>query len=215
MKSLPDIILVGGGGHCSSVIDVIENEGRYRIAGIVDVPEKVGHMMLNYPVIGNDSELEDLIAKFSMAHISMGHISSPEKRIQLYNIIIALGATTPVIIAPSAHVSKYATIGEGSIVMHQALVNVHARIGDNCIINNKALIEHNTQIGNHCHVSTGAIVNGSCNIGPSCFIGSGAVIKHGISIAQNSIIGAGAVVYKDINKSGTYVGNPTKQIFRL
>ena len=34
------IILIGGGGHCRACIDVIEQEGRFTIAGIVDVPEK-------------------------------------------------------------------------------------------------------------------------------------------------------------------------------
>ncbi len=35
------IILIGGGGHCKSCIDVIEQEGRFQITGIVDVPEKM------------------------------------------------------------------------------------------------------------------------------------------------------------------------------
>ena len=35
----PKIILIGGGGHCKSVIDVIEEENKYIIAGIVDKKE--------------------------------------------------------------------------------------------------------------------------------------------------------------------------------
>lgn len=38
----PGLILVGGGGHCHSVIDVIEEAGEFRIAGIVDVKERAG-----------------------------------------------------------------------------------------------------------------------------------------------------------------------------
>ncbi len=30
---------MGGGGHCKSCIDVIEQEGKYKIAGIVDAKE--------------------------------------------------------------------------------------------------------------------------------------------------------------------------------
>lgn len=37
----PKLILIGGGGHCHSAIDVIEEEGRYQIAGIVDLPENL------------------------------------------------------------------------------------------------------------------------------------------------------------------------------
>jgi FlaA1/EpsC-like NDP-sugar epimerase len=33
------IILIGGGGHAHSVIDVIEQENKYEIVGIIDVEE--------------------------------------------------------------------------------------------------------------------------------------------------------------------------------
>ena len=36
---MKEIILIGGGGHCKSVIDVIELEGQFLIGGIVDRPE--------------------------------------------------------------------------------------------------------------------------------------------------------------------------------
>ena len=39
---MKNIILVGGGGHCRSVIDVIEQEGRYKISGIIDKPSLLG-----------------------------------------------------------------------------------------------------------------------------------------------------------------------------
>ena len=35
------LILIGGGGHCKSVIDVVESAG-YTILGIMDMPEMVG-----------------------------------------------------------------------------------------------------------------------------------------------------------------------------
>ena len=45
------IVLVGGGGHCHSVIDVIELEDKYEIIGIVDKKELIGqnHNILTYP----------------------------------------------------------------------------------------------------------------------------------------------------------------------
>ena len=53
-----DIILVGGGGHCQSVIDVIETTKQYRIAGIIDSVDLVGKNILSYPVIGSDIDIE-------------------------------------------------------------------------------------------------------------------------------------------------------------
>ncbi len=34
-----NVILIGGGGHCKYSIDVIEQERRFSIVGIIDMPE--------------------------------------------------------------------------------------------------------------------------------------------------------------------------------
>ena len=76
------------------------------------------------------------------------------------------------LVASTAHVSKYAVLGAGTVVMHQAFVNAGAVIGENVIINTFANIEHDAHIGNQCHISTGTMVNGDCVVGDNCFIGS-------------------------------------------
>tara|TARA_B100000795_G_scaffold218808_1_gene172986 strand:+ start:1469 stop:1654 length:186 start_codon:yes stop_codon:yes gene_type:complete len=57
------IILIGGGGHCKSVIDVIEQEKKYKISGIVDKSKSLGAKILGYKVIGNDLDLGFLAKK--------------------------------------------------------------------------------------------------------------------------------------------------------
>ena len=189
-----DIILIGGGGHCKSVIDVIEQEGRFEIVGIVDKPELLGSNVLGYSVIGNDSDLDSLAKKYQYALITVGQIKSPLLRIKLFDLAVEAGFKLPSIISPNAYVSKYASIGNGVIVMHNALVNVSASIGDNCIINSKALIEHNCLISKHCHISTNTVINGGVTVKPGCFIGSGAITKESITIGENSFIKAGSLV---------------------
>jgi sugar O-acyltransferase (sialic acid O-acetyltransferase NeuD family) len=187
------IILIGGGGHCKSCIDVIEQEGRFTIAGIVDMPEKKQNNVLGYPVIGSDADLAVLIKSFPNVLITLGQIKSPIRRIELFNDLIQMGARFPMIQSPLAYVSPHAKVGEGTIVMHHALINAGARVGKNCIINNKALIEHDAVIEDHCHISTGAIVNGGVIIGSSSFFGSGAVSKEYTSIPANSFIKANSL----------------------
>ena len=151
-----DIILIGGGGHCKSVIDVIEQEGRFEIVGIVDKPELLGSNVLGYSVIGNDSDLDSLAKKYQYALITVGQIKSPLLRIKLFDLAVEAGFKLPSIISPNAYVSKYASIGNGVVIMHHAIVNASVSIGDNCIINSKALIEHDCLISKHCHISTNA-----------------------------------------------------------
>ena len=188
------IILIGGGGNCKSVIDVIEQEAKFNIAGIVDRAELLGSKILGYQVIGNDLDLESLAKKYNYAIITVGHIKSALLRIKLFELAQKAGFILPSIISPNAHVSKHSKIGKGSIVMHHAIVNANTSIGDNCIINSKALIEHDCLISNHCHISTNAIINGGVKIGSKCFIGSNVTTKDNIIIKENSFIKAGSIV---------------------
>ena len=188
------IILIGGGGHCKSVIDVIEKEGQFKIAGIVDKPEFLGSDILGYSVIGNDSDLGNLAKKYQYALITVGQIKSPLLRIKLFELAEKSGFTLPSIISPRAYISKHAMVGKGVVIMHDVLINANAKIGDNCIINSKVLIEHDCSISKHCHISTNATINGGVTVKPGCFIGSGAITKESIIIAKNSFIKAGSLV---------------------
>lgn len=205
----PEIILIGGGGHCKSCIDVIEHENKYTIAGIIDVNEKVGQDVLGYSIIGCDDDIDNIAEKYDNFIITVGQLDNNTLRVKLYDKIKNLKKTLPVIISPNAYVSKNSEIGEGTIIMNNAILNTSSNIGVNCIVNTKALIEHDTSVGNHCHISTSSTVNGECNIGNNVFIGSRSVLVQEVEIEDNTFIGAGSVVIKNLSK-GNYFGNPAK-----
>lgn len=190
----PNIVLIGGGGHCRSCIDVIEMEDRYRIEGILDVTEKVGKDVLGYPIIGTDDDLGKLADKIDFFFITIGQVRPDNTRIFHFDRLRSFKQKLATIISPLAYVSKYASIGQGSIIMHFAQVNASAQIGMNCIINSKALIEHDVVIGDHCHISTGAIINGGAVIGKNSFMGSGSIIVQGIEVPSNSFIKANSIL---------------------
>jgi sugar O-acyltransferase (sialic acid O-acetyltransferase NeuD family) len=191
---MKEIILIGGGGHCKSVIDVIEQEGKFKIIGIVDKSELLGKEILGYKVIGNDSDLADLAKIHRNALITIGQIKSPINRIRLFALALKSGFVLPSIISPTAYVSMHSSIGNGVVVMHSAIINSHTTIGDNCIINSKALIEHDCKVHNHCHISTNATINGGVTVESESFIGSGATTKEFITIKKGSFVKAGSIV---------------------
>ncbi len=183
MKNMkPKILLIGGGGHCISVIDVIELEDKYTIAGIIDKKELLGQEILGYNVIGCDDDLTELFKTYKYAVITVGQIKSNKLKVKLFNLAKNIGYTLPTIISPLAYVSKHATIEEGSVVFHHALVNTNAKIGKNCIINSKALVEHDVVVEDHCHISTGAILNGGVVVKTNIFFGSNATSKEYIKV---------------------------------
>lgn len=190
---MDNIILVGGGGHCKSVIDVIESSQLFRIVGIVDLKENIGKTVLNYPVIGSDDDLPKLRKQYSFAIVTVGQIKSADIRISIYEKLTGLGYKIPVIKASDAYISKHSKIGAGTVIMHGAIINADSTIGCNCIINSKALIEHDATIGDHCHVSTAAVINGGAIVGSCSFIGSNSTMVHYSSTPSQSFIKANSL----------------------
>lgn len=204
----PMLILIGAGGHARSCIDVIEQQDCFHIAGLVGLPEQRGakYTDYGYPVIGVDDDLFSFAKSYQYALITIGQMQSSEHRIRLYRQTVQLGFQLPVIIAPTAHVSRHAVIGGGTIVMHGAIVNAGASIGENCIINSRSLIEHDTKVEDNCHISTGAILNGGVTVGAGSFIGSGSVIMQGVAIGRDCLVGMGMGVRHDLSNCTQFTG---------
>jgi sugar O-acyltransferase (sialic acid O-acetyltransferase NeuD family) len=201
-----NIILIGAGGHALSCIDVIEQENKYNIHGLVGLKDEVGKKISGYDVIATQDELVNLSKDFRYAFIAIGQIKSVKLRIDLYESVLNTGFKIPSIISPQSFISRNVQVGEGTIIMNGVILNSGVRIGNNCIINSKALIEHGTQIADHCHISTGAILNGDCVVESKSFVGSGAIVKHGITIKTSSFVNMGQIVTKNFDNLNKLAG---------
>lgn len=191
---MDSVVLIGSGGHCRSVIDVIEANGCYEIAALVDKKENIGQNILGYKITHCDADLESLARQYKNFIITVGQIKSPDVRIKLYEQIKKCGGRLVTLISPHAYVSRHALIGEGTVVLHGAVVNAAAKIADNCIINTMALIEHDVQIADHCHISTASVLNGGVRVGKGSFVGSNAIVHENCVITDKAVIAAGSVV---------------------
>jgi sugar O-acyltransferase (sialic acid O-acetyltransferase NeuD family) len=189
----PNIILIGGGGHCVSVIDVIENDNKFNILGVLDSNIKEKNV-LGYKILGGDNLIPELVNENTYFFITVGQVKNCTIRKNIAKNLKENNARLATIISSLAYVSKHAHIEEGTIIMNHAVINAKSRIGKNCIINTKSNIEHGVKIGDFCHISTCAVVNGDSLVGKGSFIGSNATISNGISIKENSIISAGTFI---------------------
>lgn len=202
--SKPAILLVGAGGHARACIDVVEQEARYAVAGLVGLASEVGSKVCGYPVLGTDEDLPALLGRHGVALISIGQIKTAELRERVFSLVERKGGVPPAIVSPRAYVSRHAHVGAGTIIMHGAIVNAGARVGRNCIINSMALVEHDSVIEDHCHVATSAALNSGVHVGHGSFIGSGATVRQSTRIGARCVIGMGQTVVADC-EPGTWL----------
>ncbi|WP_431163718.1 NeuD/PglB/VioB family sugar acetyltransferase [Flagellimonas beolgyonensis] len=211
---MKELILLGGGGHCESVIEVIHSMGEFTIKGILDpsydqnVPSKV----LGYPIIGNDEKIEKLISEGYQFVITVGQIHYSKLREKLFHKVVSNGGKLPIIKAKTSYVSREANISEGTVIHHNVFINANVNLGKCCIVNSGSIIEHSCSIGDFCHVSTGTILNGEVSCGKGVFIGSGTVVNQCIEIGDNLVIASGSLVRSHVMGNGVYAGNPLRKI---
>ncbi len=191
----PYIVLIGGGGHCVSVIDVIEKEDKYIIKGILDSNKEESNV-LGYPILGRDEKISELIDENTYFLITVGQIKNYSIRKKISEKLNKSKAKLATVISPYAYVSSHAIIKEGSVVMHQAFVNAKSIVGKHCIINTKANIEHGVEVKDFCHISTCSVINGDSFVEEGTFIGSNATISNGVIIKKDSVISAGKFIKK-------------------
>ena len=210
-RKLKKILLIGGGGHCKSVLDSLSDLKVYDDIGIVD--NSNSGTILNAHIVGDDSLLSSLINEgWTDAFVTVGSVGNASKRKDLYSMLKQLGYTIPAIIDKTAAVAQDVLIGEGTFVGKNAVINTGSKIDECCIINSGSVIEHECLIKEFAHVSPNATLCGQVKIGKETHIGAGSVIRQGLEIGDNVLIGIGSVVVSDIPSNSTAYGNPCKVV---
>ena len=204
------LLLLGGGGHCRSVLDSILSLGVYSDIGIVlpDNAEVSGAY-----VVGTDRDLPTLFQQgWTNAFITVGSVGNTALRRKLFGLIKQVGFHVPSIIDRTAALAKDIQIGEGCFVGKNAVVNTGAILGCCAIVNTGAVIEHDCVVGDFSHISSGAVLCGQVTIGHDTHIGAGAVVRQQIAIGNGVMIGLGSVVVKNIPDGATAYGNPCRVV---
>lgn len=210
------ILLIGGGGHCRSVLDCLLRSGTYDEIGIVDQDPYASPSLMGTPIIGTDDDLHALFdSGWVNAAVTLGSVGYPNRRRFLYQRLKEIGFVLPIIMDCSSLVGCEADLKEGTFVGKRAIINCRAQIGTCSIINTGAVIEHDCRIGSFAHISPGATLCGGVHIGENTHIGAGTVVRQQIEVGKDSIIGAGSVVVQNIPDAVEAYGNPCQVVKML
>ena len=214
---MKDLIILGTGGNCLDILDAVLqiNESSaapiYRLRGFLDDNRLSGENQFHgYPVLGPLTQA----TKHSDCFFVNG-IGS----FRNYWRKPAILATTSLgldrfetIIHPKASVSRFASLGAGTVVLQNATVNVRARIGNHVIILPNAVISHDVTIGDYSCIASAACIAGNVEIGECCYLGANCSVANNLLLGQGSLVGMGAVVLENVPSATVVVGNPARAI---
>jgi sugar O-acyltransferase (sialic acid O-acetyltransferase NeuD family) len=205
--NLNPLVIIGASGHAISIANVAKSAG-FTIKYFVDKSKK-GKELLGYSVIGDLAELQH-IDKFNFA-IGVGDNPSRER---IFKELKAEFDSMyfPPLIHQSAVVSFFAEVGDGTVVMPNAVIGPNSKIGMFCLINTQSSLDHDCVMSDFSSLAPAAITGGGVMLGFRSAVCIGAKIKHGIRIGDDSIVGANSYLNKDLANNQVAYGTPAREI---
>lgn len=204
------IFVYGASGHAKVVIDIIEKQGLYDIAFLIDDDISLkGQAIYSYTVLGGKPDL--LISGIKRGIVAIGNNRA---RSAVASWLTENGFVLISALHPAAQLARGVIVENGTIVMAGAVINSDAHIGRNVIVNTRASIDHDCIIGDGVHIAPGATLCGAVSVGPGSFVCAGSTIIPNLNIGSNVVIGAGATVISDIPDCVMVVGSPAKVLKR-
>lgn len=201
------LVMMGGSGHCKSVLDAIKMLSIYDDIVITDRYIPAGSEMSGCRIVGNDDVLNELFVDgYKDAVISVGSLKDTSSRRNIHLNAQRIGFCFPSIIDISAVIAEGVGISEGVFTGKKSVINSGSTIDRFSIINTGAIVEHDCHIGEFSHISVGSVICGNCNIGNDVFVGANATIIQGVRVGMNCVIGAGSVVLADVPDNTTVMG---------
>jgi sugar O-acyltransferase (sialic acid O-acetyltransferase NeuD family) len=210
---MDNIVIIGSAGHAKVVIDIVQQEGRYNIVGLLDRHRMVGEETLRYRVLGKEETLPEL----TKIHSLKGVIVAIGDNFNRSKVVSRVRGICPDLafvssVHPKASIATDVSIGEGTVIMAGVSVNSCCSIGRFCILNTNSSLDHDSIMEDFSSLAPRATTGGNCRIGSYSAISIGAVVIHGVHIGNNTVVGAASLVLKPIDSFIVAYGSPAKVI---
>ncbi|RKF17809.1 acetyltransferase [Alginatibacterium sediminis] len=197
---LKPLVIIGGGGHASVLVDILLSQQRTIIAIIS--PEKNGERSIfeEFKRLSNDIDIHSYDCKEVNLVNGIGMLPKNLLRRRVNQYYLSLGYQFETVVADNAYVSPFARIDKGAQILSGAIIQTGAVVGAHTIANTGSIVEHDCVVGDYNHIGPRATLCGQVLTEENVFVGAGATVIQSVCLAQNCVIGAGATIVRNINR---------------
>lgn len=212
MKSLKDLVIIGGGGNAQECLWVAQRinqvHPQWNILGFTEKNLNIMHID-SYQRLG---DLDWLASRNRTIYCvcSIANISVRRKIVEYLSDFSHIQWAT--LVDPSAIIHQNAKIGKGSVIFPRSIISSNVSVGSHVLINMSCIVSHESHVGDYCSIYGGVSIAGNVKVNKYVEIGMGTNIIQGLTIGQGSVIGAGAVIISNIEDNTTNVGVPSRVI---
>lgn len=198
------LLILGAGGHGKVVAEIASLMKQWDEIAFLDDKEELKEVN-GYKIIDKLKNYKLYKEEYKNAFVAIGN---NKLRMNLINNLLMEGFNVPILVHPTAIISKNVKIDKGTVIMAGAVINTNSVIGKGCIINTSSSIDHDCILKDGVHISPGVHVGGTVNIGKCTWVCIGSSIANNITIGKNVIVAAGAAVIKDVPDNVIVAGVP-------
>lgn len=204
-----DIYIVGIGHNSAVTIELAELNG-YRIIGLIHYNnELTGKAQWGYPIVSDtESFFKQDIGSINFA-LSMGNNTV---RKAVFDTIKKEGGMLPLLIHPTASVSRFSVLSEGVQIHANVTVQPDVIVKENSIISFGVGLSHNVTVGEHCYIACHSLIGAYTVVEQNVLVGMGTTTVSGKveKIGHDTVVGAGSLVINTIAPKKVVYGRPAK-----
>jgi sugar O-acyltransferase (sialic acid O-acetyltransferase NeuD family) len=211
--SLQKIVVIGAGGFAREVMDIIDAinavSPTFEPCGylVEEAYFTLGARINGLPMLGT---LEWLRNRDDV--LAVGGIGAPEVRRRMMSEAEALGIRFATLVHPHAVLTRWTTLGVGTVVTAGCILTNGISIGRHAQLNLHCTVGHDAVLDDFATLAPGVHVSGSVRLGEGCYVGTGANIIERKTLGAWSVVGAGSTVVSDVPANSTVVGVPARVI---
>ena len=209
---MKNLVIIGAGGSAKEILwlidDLNDQACEINFLGFVDplAPGRTGNLC-DRPILGGWDDVPSGNVYFVCA------IGSPHARKKECLEAESRGWRPLTLIHPTAIISKFSSIGEGTAVAARAVVGPDSKIGRHSTLNFGAFVGHDASVGAFCVLSPNACVLGHALLEDGVFMGASSTINVRCKMGPGSRLGASSFLMASLPGGASAIGVPARQFY--